>query len=246
MNLEKRLAEALHQVDRYQPSPDLFARVNRSIEEDRAHRRRVTIGISAVALSAATLLALLLSVMRQSTSGEWTVPAWSVEIVEILVLTALLIALGPAIRRFGQPLLRDVFHLSPETGHRFARLLDVAYYLFFTGVILTDVDLDALGSELDLPGAFAPGLSRLGVFLVAMGLLHAFNLAVLPVIGLIFGSVIRWARRREAGGFAPPVSSRAARADRIATWIVVAVAIVIGGSVLLLAIWRVVVGIDIS
>lgn len=246
MNLEKALTEALHQVDRYRPSPDLFARVGRSIDEDRAHRRRVAIVVSAVTLSAAVLLAMLLAVMRRSTSGVWTVPAWSVEIVEMVVLTVLLIALGPAIRRLGEPLLGDVFHFSPETGHRFARLLDVAYYLFFTGVILSDIDLEALGSVLALPRAFASSLSRLGVFLAAMGLMHTFNLAALPIIGLIFGSSIRRSRRTSAGALAPPVSTRAARADRLATWMVAAILIAIVGLVLLLAIWRVVLGIGVD
>ena len=50
MTVEQRLRDALHRADGYAPSPDLFARVQRSIEEDRAHRRRmgkITIGIGA-------------------------------------------------------------------------------------------------------------------------------------------------------------------------------------------------------
>ncbi|MBI2237588.1 MAG: hypothetical protein HYU54_03565, partial [Actinobacteria bacterium] len=41
MSLEERLREVLRRTDEYEPSPDLFARVRRSIEEDAAHRRRI-------------------------------------------------------------------------------------------------------------------------------------------------------------------------------------------------------------
>lgn len=37
MSLEKRIADALHAADTFQPSPDLFTRLQRSIEEDLAH-----------------------------------------------------------------------------------------------------------------------------------------------------------------------------------------------------------------
>ena len=40
MTLEQVLSATLHSADDYDPSPDLFAKVQRSIDEDRAHRRR--------------------------------------------------------------------------------------------------------------------------------------------------------------------------------------------------------------
>ncbi|MEE8489776.1 MAG: hypothetical protein V3S43_05520, partial [Acidimicrobiia bacterium] len=41
MTVEERLTAAFRAADQYQPSPDLFAKVTRSIEEDASHRRRV-------------------------------------------------------------------------------------------------------------------------------------------------------------------------------------------------------------
>ncbi len=41
MTFEQRVQDALRVADRYEPSPDLFDKVRRSIEEDAAHRNRV-------------------------------------------------------------------------------------------------------------------------------------------------------------------------------------------------------------
>lgn len=234
MSLERILTEALHQADRYRPSPDLFARVNRSIEEDRAHRRRLGLGALWALVSMAAIATFLRVLVSQSVTGEWVVPMWSVEIVEAGVLVAVLLALGPAIRRYGHPFLTDVFHLSPETGLRFSRLLDIAYYLFFGGVILSDVDLASLDSLVPLPDAFSKGLTRFGVFLTAMGLAHALNLVLLPVVGLVFGSGVRRARRRAAGSQAPPVSPRAAQADRVVTGVIIGLAGLVVAGILVL------------
>jgi hypothetical protein len=235
MSLERIITEALHDADRYQPSPDLFTRVSRSIEEDRAHRRRLLQGGLWIVVSIAAIASFLRGLVRQSASGGWVVPTWSVEIVEAAVLVAVLLALGPAIRRFGHPFLTDVFHLSPETGLRFSRLLDIAYYLFFSGVILSDVDLASVNSVVPLPDAFSNGLSRFGVFLTAMGLAHALNLLLLPVVGLVFGSGVRRTRRRAAGSQAPPVSPRAAQADRVVTWITIGLAGLVAAGILVVA-----------
>ncbi len=40
MTFEQLVGDALHAADTYEPSPDLFARVQRSIDEDAAYRRR--------------------------------------------------------------------------------------------------------------------------------------------------------------------------------------------------------------
>lgn len=244
MSLERTLADALRQADRYEPSPDLFARVTRSIEEDRAHRRRVRLAaVSAIAFVAA-MASFLAAVSKRSASGVLMVPHWSLELVEAAALLALLLVLGPAIRRFGQPFLADVFHLSPVTGLRFSRLLDIAYYLFFSGVILSDVEFSPLDLTLRIPEAFSEGLTRFGVFLTAMGLAHTVNLILLPLVGLVFGSVVRRGRRRTAGEERPPVSPGAAQADRIVTWIIGGFAVLVVGGLLLVVVALVVGGIE--
>jgi hypothetical protein len=220
MSLERVLADALPQVDRYEPSLDLFARVTRSIEEDRVHRRRVRLAAASTVVFVTAITGFLAAMSNTSASGVLVVPRWSIEIVEALVLLVLLLGLGPAIRRFGQPLLADVFHLRLVTGLKFSRLLDIAYYLFFSGVILSDVDLVALSAPLAIPEAIVESLSRLAVLMTAIGLAHTGNLLLLPLVGLVFGSVVRRGRRRAAGRECPPVSPRAVQADRIVTWII--------------------------
>lgn len=227
MRVEQALVEALHEADSYLPSADLFDRVKRSIDEDQAHRRRARVATLIVVGSVVAIAGFLLAVAERTIGGGWAVPVWSVEVVEVLVLFTLLLALGPAIRRLGRSFLADVFRLSAGTGPIFSRLLDIAYYLFFSGVILSDIDLIALTSHEDVPGVFVGSVSRLAVFLLAMGVAHAVNLAVLPLIGVLFGSVIRRGRRRAAGHDAPPISSRAAEAERVARRVMVGLVLLV-------------------
>ena len=146
MSLERRITEALHQTDDYQPSVDLFGRLNRSIEEDKAHRRRIRSGTAAVMLGFGILAAFLIVLVEHDPDGVLVLPKWSMQVVVFALLTSCLLVFGPAIRRLGQPYLADVFHMSPATGARFSRLLDIAYYLFFGGGILSSLDLTEVGS----------------------------------------------------------------------------------------------------
>lgn len=234
MTAERRLIETLHRVDRYQPSPDLFARVQRSIDEDVAHRRRRRHNVFAAAVAAPVVAAYLTAFVTISPTGRALVPKWSVELLENIALIALLLALAPALRRYGRDYVTDAFHADPATSVRFLRLLDIAYYLFFTGFVVTGVDLTNLSFRLAVAGQLEDAAFRLAQFLLAMGIAHAVNLAVLPVIGLVHSAVVRRARRRAAGPAAPPPSPAAMRADRLATWIVFGVAgLALAGTLLL-------------
>ena len=51
--VEQRLIDALRSTERVDPSPDLWSRVVHSIDEDRAHRRRVRAGVQAAFSDAA-------------------------------------------------------------------------------------------------------------------------------------------------------------------------------------------------
>ena len=126
MSLERRLTEALHRVDAYQPSVDLYARLNRSIEEDKAHRHRIRSGSAAVVLGLGILGAFLVALAERDPDGVLVWPKWSIQVMVFGLLTSCLVVFGPAIRRLGQPYLVDVFHMSPATGDRFSRLLDIA------------------------------------------------------------------------------------------------------------------------
>lgn len=238
MSLEQRLTDALHHLDRYQPSPDLFDRTTRSIDEDREHRRRVLVAVSVSTVLAVALTVFFGSVVSRNDLGQLVVPKWSIVSAQLVLSVALMFALAPMIRRYGQPFLQSAFHMSPETGRNFSRVLDVAYYLSFGGLIVLSTSITDPFSTRVFPADLKIPLLELGRFLILMGLAHAMNLIVIPVVGLISGSTVRRARRA-AGGGAPDESKVARTADRVATWIVyagAALAVLLVFGVILLAI----------
>jgi len=226
MTIEERLSEALHEADHFEPSPDLFARVGRSITEDLAHRKRIFRIYLSVVLGLVLSLGYFSLVASSGPEGV-TVAAWEIKLFEIAVLGALVIALAPNIRRFARSYVADIFHLSPETGDRFLAVLDVAYYLVFFGLILVDADFGPPEIELSLAAALDQTAVAFGFLFLAMGLLHAVNITAMPFIGLIFNSVTRLALRREAGDTAPPETLRARSVDRNARAFVIALVVVI-------------------
>jgi hypothetical protein len=220
MTLEQRLFDTLHEVDSFEPSPDLFARVARSIEEDAAHRRRVQVlWIAGIAAVAAVVVYLGLAVSRNRL-GSLVISGWASEVLENVIAVALVFVLAPVIRRFGRQYVADVFRLDPATGMRFLRLLDIAYYLALFGLIIARVELTGAGRMPLLRSALESTLDDLASLLMLIGVLHAANLLVLPVVGLVFSSVVRRAARDRAGVEAPPLSPKAVQADRICSWIV--------------------------
>jgi hypothetical protein len=236
VSLERRLTEALHQGDGYQPSVDLFARLSRSIEEDQKHRRRIRRATAAVVAGLAILATFLIALADRDRDGVLVLPKWSMQVVVFALLTSCLVVFGPAIRRLGQPYLAEVFHMSPATGERFSRLLDIAYYLFFGGGILSSLDLTEAASLVPATESLEFGVEQVALFLSVLGLAHVGNLLLLPTVGLLFASVTRRARRRAAGSEAPPMSERARKTDRLAMVIVLtAVLLGIGGGLLVIA-----------
>jgi hypothetical protein len=61
-----------------------------------------------------------------------------------------------------------------------------------------------------------------------MGALHAVTLMVLPVVGLLFGTIVRGHARAGAGTAAPPEDPMAVAADRYARLVVWGVAAIVG------------------
>jgi hypothetical protein len=226
MTLEERLADALHAADSVEPSPDLFARMGRSIEEARAHRRRLLTVWAAALATAGTVVAWVALSAEIGDGGEQVIDGWKIILAYLFVSGSLVIGLAPNIRRFGRSFIDDVFHLSPATGGRFLAVLDIAYYLTFTGLILVDADVWPVGQTVALFPILGDALSKVGFILLAMGILHTANLAFLPVLGLIYNSVVRRDLRRRAGDAAPPETLRARSADRNARSFAIAVAVV--------------------
>lgn len=186
--LEDRLHDALvGGAALVHESPDLFARVVRSIEEDRErrrqHRRAAAIGACLLGAVAAVLVAVM-----DVEGGEVRMDWWILELLTSGFLFGLALWLGPFIKRFGKSYAADVFRANPGTGKSFIVLTDVAYYLIFLSFILFTVTFE-LPSDWDtvVNGAqLKHEVSRVAGIVLIIGLLHAANIVLLPVIGRLF------------------------------------------------------------
>ena len=236
MTVEQLLTDALHGADDYLPSPDLFAKVQRSIEEDAAHRRRVRRALTWTAVGLIAAVAWVAAFIDIA-GGTVTMPWWAVEVLTTAILVTVVVILGPVIRRFGRGLTLEVFRSNRATSERFLVLLDFAYYLVFTAFILMTTNFS---TQTDwggnLAGQLESVLERIGGLLLVMGILHALTIAVLPVMGLIFASNWRRAARAALGSEAPESDTGAEKADRVATVIVWLVTAAIAAQALLLSI----------
>ena len=183
--VETRLRDALVQgVAAVDESPDLFARVRLSIEEDRRLRsqRRRRLGIIACVAGA---LAAIAGAVTDHREGALLMDWWVLELLSTGMLVGIALWLGPLIKRFGRSYAADVFRANPRTGKSFIVLTDVAYYLIFFSYILFTVSYEPKGSWDDVVGA--PQLqhetARLGGILLIIGILHGVNLLALPIMG---------------------------------------------------------------
>ncbi len=185
--LERRLHDALvGEAAVNVPSPDLFARVAGSIEDDRSRRRRLRIVIAGWLVAAVALGGFALWASRKE--GGMSMPWWVLEIATNAVLIGIAIWLGPFIKRFGRAYAADVFHDNPLTGKSYIVLTDVVYYLLFTAYILFTVRLeprlkwfgDANAEQLK------ESFVRIGGILLIIGALHGINIVLMPMLGRLF------------------------------------------------------------
>lgn len=199
MTTEQRLIEAFQATAQYEPNADLFSRVVHSIEEDRRHRDRIRGAAVAIAVAAALLIAVAALSVQTTRFGaglRYRIDWRMVETLETIALVTLVLVLGPAIRRFGRGYVGDIFGSAAETGTRLMQLIDVAYYLVFSGYVLVTMrfaapvsyHLHAVADQVEEVAA------RMGGLLLAMGLMHAVTLMALPLIGLVFTSTRRNAK----------------------------------------------------
>lgn len=185
--------------------PDLFARVERSIEEAAARRRfrwRLAAGVSGAGAGLGGM-AVALSDVR---NGRLVMPWWVLELITGLALVLLAVALGPFIKRFGRAYAADVFRRNPRTGKSYLVLTDVAYYLIFLAYILVTTRIVPNDEWRDgLAPQVQHELGRVGGILLLMGVLHTANVLALPVIGnLLGGATGRSAASRRTGEPADP------------------------------------------
>lgn len=234
MTVEDQLSAAFRAADQYQPSPDLFTKVTRSIEEDEAHRRRVR----RIAISVAAVLAFMVAylfVVIDRVDGTITMPFWTLELLLTGVMVTLVLLVGPVIRRFGTAFESDVFRSNPATGRSFLTLLDIAYYLIFGAYTFMTLQYSPpadVARAADLAGWLGWESLRVAGLLMLMGVLHAVTLVTLPVVGLVFSANMRRARRARLGDAALPANPDNDQVDR---WITIVVWILVSFGLLLLA-----------
>lgn len=210
--VEERLREALVEgAGAVDESPDLFARVQLSIEDDRRLRqqRRRRVGVVACLLGA---LGAVVAAVTDTRQGELLMDWWILELIATAGLAGIALWLGPLIKRYGKSYAADVFRANPRTGKSFIALTDFAYYLIFFAYILFTVSFEPKGTWEQTVNAqqLQHETARLGGILLIIGLLHGINLLALPIMGRLLtlnrrldeGTPPGW-----PGGSAPPPPS---------------------------------------
>jgi hypothetical protein len=186
--LEDRLRDALvGGASEVRESPDLFARVVLSIDDDRIRRRqrRRAAAIAACVVGAvASVLFATIDIEQGDVLMDW----WILEILTTALLIGLALWLGPFIKRFGRSYAADVFRANPGTGKSFIVLTDIAYYLIFTAFIMFTLtfDLPSNWDEVVNGAQLKSEVSRIAGIILIMGLLHGINILALPVVGRLF------------------------------------------------------------
>jgi hypothetical protein len=186
--LETRLHDALVAgAQATVPAPDLFARVQLSVEADRA-RRRLRLTYLLWGMGALSVLGLAIILTTRNIEGRLTMEWWVLELITAAVLVAIALWLGPFIKRFGRSYAADVFRANPRTGKSYIVLTDIVYYLIFTAYILftSTVDPPAAWEEVVSGAQLQVVLTRIGGILLIIGVLHGFNLLIMPALGRLF------------------------------------------------------------
>ncbi len=113
---------------------------------------------------------------------------WVIELITNVILIAIVVVLGPVIKRFGRAYAGDVFRANPRTGKSYLVLMDVAYYLIFTAYILFTVTFEASAAwERSNAAVLQDEVVRVAGILLIMGALHGLNVLSLPLIGRLLG-----------------------------------------------------------
>ena len=183
--VENRLRDALFAgVEAADESPDLFARIQLSIEDDRRRRRQVR---HAVAIGACLLgaLAAVVYATTERRQGELLMDWWVLELLTDAILIGIAFWLGPLIKRFGKSYAADVFRGNPRTGKSFIVLTDIAYYLIFISYIMFTIRYSPASNwgQTVTAEQLQHETARIAGILLIIGLLHGINLLALPVIG---------------------------------------------------------------
>ncbi|HUG13567.1 MAG TPA: hypothetical protein VMM78_01000 [Thermomicrobiales bacterium] len=183
--LEARLRDALYaEALQVEESPDLFARVKGSIE-DEGGRRRWRRRVAAITGTALAAFAVLIAAVTDFREGEFLMDWRILELVTTAILVVIVIVLGPFIKRFGKSYAAEVFRANPATGKSFIVLMDFAYYLVFGAYVLFTPVFNPPDTWSDMANAAQLKVETMKIagILLLMGVLHGVNLLMLPIIG---------------------------------------------------------------
>ena len=219
MTFEQRVETALRSADRFEPSPDLFAKVQRSIAEDARHRRWLARLLMRVGLAVAAVGGYLL-VTLERLDGVWSMPYVAFELLVTAAMVTMVIVVGPFIRKFGEMFEQSVFGAVPDTGKDVLRLLDIAYYLIFGAFTLMTISLSPPFDVGDsLVGWIQWAQFRIGGLLLLIGVLHVVLIMSLPVVGLVHAANRRRIRMADGALSGDQGLDKLDTAINVASWI---------------------------
>lgn len=134
---------------------------------------------------------------------DWRVLEWLV----VLVLVILAVGLHRLIRWYGKAYATDVFQATPQVGNNFLILADVAYYLIFLAYVLSNIHFQRPEKWLDTvsPIQLEQSVSRIAGICLIIGILHGFNVFVLPFIGGILAFRVKLMEPRKEGSSGPRI-----------------------------------------
>ena len=183
--VENRLRDALFAgASAAEESPDLFARIQLSIEDDRRRRRQIRRAAGIVACLVGAIAAIVIATTERR-QGELLMDWWVLELLTDAVLIGLALWMGPLIKRFGKSYAADVFRANPRTGKSFIVLTDIAYYLIFISYIMFTMRYAPAANWNQTVNAaqLQHETARVAGILLIIGVLHGINLLALPVMG---------------------------------------------------------------
>lgn len=180
--VETRLQQVLSAADEFQPAPDLWERVEASLVEDgerRARRRRLVLAVAAVAIALAAVA------LRGGVLGgavfEWRL----FELVESLVMIAIVVGIRPLLDDAGRDFLRAVFRGSEVAAENLVSLLDVAWNLVFLGMVVMTVTWEpSVPVGASAAHQVGQAFDRISALLFTMGLLHGITFMTMPLVGV--------------------------------------------------------------
>jgi hypothetical protein len=116
-------------------------------------------------------------VQESETPVTWTVGTY---VVYLLITVPLTVWVATTLSRNGRVFLEDVFDGQEELAHAVNRLLVVGFYLLNLGFVTLFLRIG--DPVVDLAGMFETLSIKVGVVMLALGVLHFFNVYVFNAI----------------------------------------------------------------